>query len=219
MPYMDTVNCLEARVPMHRDRAGHGFKVVDLEELQWLPRHVRGDSDAFPELMDAYRAPVWNYLARCGVSLQLREDLFQDIFLKIHQSAPSYTATRPLRPWVFTIAANTLRNHVRERKRYRQFFAPEELPEPADPNPGIGESEAIAQTKIWLDKAIMELPFSQREVLTLVTLESLPLKEVAAILKVSQNTVKTRLRRARLKLADMLTEYEATGQRQGGSDE
>ena len=119
---------------MSRDRKGHGPRVVDLEELQWLPRHVRGDSKAFSELMSAYRAPVWNYLARCRVNLQLREDLFQDIFLKIHQSAPSYRATWPLRPWVFTIAANTLRNHVRDRKRHRQIFTlAEELPEPIDP--------------------------------------------------------------------------------------
>ena len=65
----------------------------------------------------------------------------------------------------------------------------------------------------------MLLPFSQREVLVLVTLESLPLKEVAAILRVSQNTVKTRLRRARLKLADMLTAHEAKGSTDGGSDD
>lgn len=204
---------------MSRDRKGHGPRVVDLEELQWLPRHARGDDDAFPALMQAYRAPVWNYLARCGVSLSLREDLFQDIFLKIHQSAANYRAPWPLRPWVFTIAANTLRNHVRDRQRYRQIFAPDELPDPPDPKPRADEHVVIAQTKAWLDKAIMQLPFSQREVLVLVTLESLPLKEVAAILKVSQNTVKTRLRRARLQLADMLAAHEAAGQSHGGSND
>ncbi len=204
---------------MNRDHTGHALRVVHLEELQWLPRHARGDADAFPALMDAYRAPVWNYLARCGVSLQLREDLFQDIFLKIHTSAASYRAAWPLRPWVFTIAANTLRNHVRDRQRHRQFFAPDELPDPPDPKPKADESAVIAETKAWVDKAIMQLPFSQREVLVLVTLESLPLKEVAAILKVSQNTVKTRLRRARLKLADMLAAHEAAGQSHGGSDD
>ena len=171
-----------------------------------------GDSNAFAELMEAYRAPVWSYLARCGVNLQLREDLFQDIFLKIHQSAPSYRASWPLRPWVFTIAANTLRNHVRDRKRHRQIFtAHEELPEPVDPKPGLDEIATGVQMQAWLDRAIGQLPFSQREVLVLVTLESLPLKEVAAILKVSQNTVKTRLRRARLRLADMLAAHEGVG--------
>ena len=132
---------------MNRDRTGHALRGVHLEELQWLPRHARGDADAFPALMDAYRAPVWNYLARCGVSLQLREDLFQDIFLKIHTSAASYRAAWPLRPWVFTIAANTLRNHVRDRQRYRQFFAPDELPDPPDPKPKADESAVIAETK------------------------------------------------------------------------
>ncbi len=197
---------------MNRSADARWPQVVDLEELQWLPRHARGDRDAFPTLMEAYRAPVWSYLARCGVSLQLREDLFQDIFLKVHQSAPSYRASWPLRPWVFTIAANTLRNHVRDQQRYRQVFATDELPDAADPQPRTDQSAVIAETKAWLDKAIMQLPFSQREVLVLVTLESLPLKEVAAILKVSQNTVKTRLRRARLKLTDMFAAHEGTEQ-------
>lgn len=196
---------------MNRNRTEHGPEVVDLAELQWLPRHARGDADAFPELMAAYRAPVWNYLARCGVNSQLREDLFQDIFLKIHQSAASYRAAWPLRPWIFTIAANALRNHVRDRQRYRQYFAPDELPDPVDPQLDADESAVIAETKAWLNTAIDDLPFSQREVLVLVTLESLPLKEVAAILKVSQNTVKTRLRRARLRLADMLAAHEGVG--------
>ena len=204
---------------MNRDPEAATAGVVDLEERQWLPRHARGDADAFPELMAAYRAPVWSYLMRCGVSPQLREDLFQDIFLKIHQSAPSYRPSWPLRPWVFTIAANTLRNHVRDQKRFRQFFAPDELPDPPDPLPRADQSAVIAETKAWLDEAIMQLPFSQREVLVLVALESLPLKEVAAILKVSQNTVKTRLRRARLKLTDMLAAHERTEQSPGGSDD
>jgi RNA polymerase sigma-70 factor (ECF subfamily) len=196
---------------MNRNREKHGLKVVDLEEVQWLPRHARGDADAFPQLMAAYRAPVWNYLARCGVNPQLREDLFQDIFLKIHQSAPSYRESWPLRPWIFTIAANSLRNHVRDRQRYRQYFAPDELPDPPSPGPDADGSAVIAETSDWLNSAIDQLPFSQREVLVLVALESLPLKEVAAILRVSQNTVKTRLRRARLKLADMLAAHESGG--------
>ncbi len=204
---------------MNRNRTGHGPKVVDLEELQWLPRHARGDADAFPELMAAYRAPVWNYLGRCGVVPQLREDLFQDIFLKIHQSAPNYRANWPLRPWIFTIAANALRNHVRDRQRYRQYFAPDELPDPPDPQPHAEDRAQIAETRAWLDTAISDLPFSQREVLVLVTLESLPLKEVAAILRVSQNTVKTRLRRARLRLTDMLAAREGVEQSHGDSDD
>ncbi len=206
---------------MIRDSHTNHLQVVDMEELQWLPRHVRGDADAFAELIAAYRAPVWNYLARCGVGVQMRDDLFQDIFLKIHQSAPSYRATLPLRPWIFTIAANTLRNDVRDRQRSRQIFAAEELPEQPDPQPHMDDSAALVETEAWLEQAMMQLPFSQREVLVLAAIERLPLKDVAAIVNVSQNTVKTRLRRARLKLADMLAAHESLsvgpGQSHGGS--
>ena len=193
--------------------------VLDLNERNWLPRHCRGDEQAFEQLLLAYRNLVYNFLYRYGIDQHNRDDLFQDIFLKIHQSAPSYRPSWPLRPWVFTIAANTLRNHVRDQKRFRQFFTTDELPDPPDPLPRAEDIAIIAETKAWLDDAIMRLPFSQREVLVLVALESLPLKEVAAILRVSQNTVKTRLRRARLKLADMLAAHEGTEQSPGDSDD
>jgi RNA polymerase sigma-70 factor (ECF subfamily) len=64
-----------------------------------------------------------------------------------------------------------------------------------------GEALASAsETKQWLERAIGALPLPQREVLTLAAIESLPLAEVASILGIPVNTVKTYLRRARLRL-------------------
>ncbi len=92
--------------------------VVDLEERTWLSRHCRGDASAFPALLEAYRRPVYGYLVRSGVAEANRDDIFQNIFLKIHAAARSYDPTRPLRPWLFTIVANTVRA-PRPRRRPR----------------------------------------------------------------------------------------------------
>ena len=63
--------------------------VVNLDERNWLPRHCRGDGQAFAELVNAYQSPVYGYLVRCGVPPAARDDVFQEIFVKIHLAAAS----------------------------------------------------------------------------------------------------------------------------------
>ena len=184
-------------------------RIVDLEERNWLPRHCRGDHEAFPALLRAYRGPVYNYLVRCGVAETIRDDLFQDIFLRVHAAAASYLPTRPLRPWLFTIIANTVRNHLRGQ-RLRQAAYAEEDAEAPDPRPDA-QGRAEAQELVnWLEQAIADLPLSQRDVLLLVTIEGLPQQEVAEILKMPLNTVKTHLRRARLTLVGALNRHNGS---------
>ena len=105
-------------------------QVVDLEERNWLPRHVRGDKAAFPQLLAAYQARIYGYLTRCGILAHVRDDLFQEIFLKVHRAADSYQPTRPLPPWIFTIAANAVRNHLRGAKN-RALPLEDETTDPA----------------------------------------------------------------------------------------
>ena len=68
-------------------------EVLDLEERNWLPRHCRGDASAFGKLIAAYRALVFTFLHRYGVRSDECDDLFQEIFLKIHLAAGSYQPT------------------------------------------------------------------------------------------------------------------------------
>ncbi len=184
-------------------------RVVGLEERGWLPRHCKGDAAAFPALMDAYRRPVYSYLVRAGIGVQERDDLFQSIFLKIHAAAASYEPARPLAPWLFTIVANTVRNHLRGSQNNPAEAAPEETPELQDPDPGPERAAQARETVAWLVQAIAELPLAQREVLILSTVVGLPQAEVAEALDLPLNTVKTNLRRARLALAKGLALRDA----------
>ena len=194
-------------------------QVVDLEERSWLPRHCRGDSTAFPALMAAYRRPVYSYIVRFGVPESERDDLFQNAFLKIHAAAASYEPGRALAPWIFTIVANTVRNHFRKAKNTASLVADEDLPDPVDPNPGPERVTAARQTVAWIERAVAELPLSQREVLVLATVAGLSLAEVAETLEMPLNTVKTNLRRARLALAEAMAERDGAETRPGGCDE
>ncbi len=179
--------------------------VVDLEERTWLARHRRGDASAFPALMAAYRRPVYSYLVRCGVAEADRDDVFQAIFLKIHAAAGSYDPVRPLAPWLFTIVANSVRNHHRDRPRASSSALSEDDPlDPPDPNPGPEQIASARETLSWLEGALTALPPAQREVLLLTAIVGLRQQDVAQALKLPLNTVKTHLRRARLALAARL---------------
>ncbi|MFH1076378.1 MAG: RNA polymerase sigma factor [Pseudomonadota bacterium] len=170
-----------------------------------LKRHVAGDTNAFPQLVGLFRARVYSYLSRCGINAQTRDDIFQEVFIKIHIAAATYNSDLPLDPWVFTIVANTVRTHYR-KERVREMVKEDQY---------VQEHEALdntqqdileaAQTARWLNKAIQTLPFQQRETLALCSLENMSHSEAATALNIPVNTVKTNLRRARMSLAKLLT--------------
>ena len=191
-------------------------QVVDLEERGWLARHQRGDGSAFPALLEAYRRPVYSYLVRNGVAEAERDDVFQTIFLKIHQAAGRYDPARPLAPWLFTIVANAVRNHLRDRKPPLASVDAEYAPQLADSAPGPERAAQARETVAWLERAIQALPAAQREVLLLVSVAGLRLQEVAECLDLPLNTVKTHLRRARLALAAALAERDAPSRESSG---
>src|SRR6188472_1551800 len=73
-----------------------------------LERHGRGDPQAFAELVRLHSTPVYSYLARCGVPPSERDDLFQEVFCKVHRAlAKEAFPDGPVRPWLLAIAVNT----------------------------------------------------------------------------------------------------------------
>lgn len=188
--------------------------VVDLAERNWLPRHARGEAGAFDELLGAYRTLVLTLLVRWGVEAQHRDDLIQEVFLKVHQAAAGYRPSEPLRPWLVSIVLNTVRNFRRDRGRRQHFMNRLEtgaIDSPAVPAttahvPDLADDVERQATANWLEVRIARLPEPQREVLVLATVKGLRMKEIATLLRLPENTVKTHLRRARMALAEELAE-------------
>lgn len=178
-------------------------EVVALDERRLLPRHCAGDNAAFAELVAAYRAPIYGYLVRCGVGEDVRDDLFQEIFLKVHNGAASYQPDRPLKPWVFTIVANTVRSHCR-KLRVRQLVHQHEGAERPARDPNGHDLAEAHETAVWMDSVIATLPFAQREVVVLGCIEKLDHSEIGTALGMPVATVKTHLFRARAALARAL---------------
>lgn len=195
--------------------------VIDLEERSWLPRHSRGDAEAFGQLMSAYRGFVMTFLWRYGVTPGDRDDLFQEIFLRIHQAASSYQPSQPLRPWIVTIILNTVRNYRRDQFRKSRFlslfFADTKHRGQRDQNQGADQMLEQRSTVHWLESRIRDLPEKQREALVLSTMKGLRMKDIARVMGLPENTVKTHLRRARLALAEDLGRRETPDEKCGAS--
>jgi RNA polymerase sigma-70 factor (ECF subfamily) len=193
------------------DTSEPGGAALNFDEQTWLVRHCRGDKRAFPALLEFYGPRVYAYLVRCGIRDADRDDVCQTVFLKIHASAASFDASRPLAPWIFTIVVNTVRDHFRNCRVNSSPVANDGSLEISDPNPGPERTAAARESLAWLERALRTLPFAQREVLVLATIVGLRQQDIAQSLNLPLNTVKTHLRRARLKLAEDMDEREMPG--------
>lgn len=179
-------------------------EVVHLDTRTLLVRHVKGDPDAFAELIGKFRRRVYSYLVRCGIPAEARDDLFQEIFIKVHHAAPTYQAERPLEPWLFTVVANTVRSYFRKQAVKRRLSGTiDSAPKTQETASGeeVAEAQELAQ---WLELQIAALPENQREVISLYCFQTLSQKDVATILGSPLGTVKTNLHRARAALAKAL---------------
>lgn len=204
--------------------------VVPISDRVLLERHLSGDRDAFAQLMKIYASPIYGTLARCGVRPAERDDLFQEVFEKVHRAARRALPEGPVRPWIFAIAINSVRDAFR-RAKVRSIVRLSDDPvrdsargASADSAHGAGHAPVSARPDRaaeahelagFLDVQIARLPLEQREALVLCALEGLSLEEAANALDVPVNTVKTRVRRARLSLAEAMHRRTLTTDREG----
>ncbi len=171
-----------------------------VEEANLLERHLAGDGRAFEALVQRYKARVYGYIVRSGIPRDEWDDLFQEVFLRIHAAASSYRSERPLDAWVFAITANVVRSWYRRRK-VRTRVVPDPDPPARDTGCDSLQILEIRESVAWLERAVRSLPPVQREVVILSCVEQLPHAEIARALGLPVNTVKTHLRRGRLALA------------------
>ena len=198
------VQCIEVPLsPVRSDSpsTAQAGRVCDRREL--IARHLRGDSNAFAELIHEFKAPVYSYILRSGVRGGAEDDIFQEVFIKVHGAASSYQSERPLEPWLFTIVANTVRTHFR-KQRVRELANEESRSSPPDDTASVHDLAEAQETISWLEQALQKLPFAQREAILLCGVKQLSQTEVAEILGIPVNTLKTNLKRGRDTLAQAL---------------
>jgi RNA polymerase sigma-70 factor (ECF subfamily) len=200
---------------MEENHGRTGARVIPLEGRAFLERHRAGDPTAFPALVATFRSSIYGYLTRCGVALSERDDLFQEVFLRVHRAASEASPTGPVAPWVFAIAVNIVRTHFR-RTKVRAIVQLDGAPDAdvATLAPGPDHELEARRTVAWLEARIACLPLEQREALVLCAIEGMELRDAADALGVPVDTVKTRLRRARIALAEARAKLDGRAERE-----
>jgi RNA polymerase sigma-70 factor (ECF subfamily) len=201
-------NASPGRVDRHINRIAGEKTDEDL-----LAAYRQGDRSSFAALVERYQRELFHFLVRFLGDRAAAEDIFQETFLQVHQSADQFDLQRRFRPWLFTIAANKARDLMRSQARRPtnplqanisggddesgQFI---DLMESADPMPG----EAMEREELQkvVQKTVEGMPEHLREILLLSYFHQFPYKEISDILQIPLGTVKSRLHAAVAYFAD-----------------
>jgi len=166
-------------------------RVLSDEEL--MARYVGGHQSAFDELFRRHSQVLLRVLQRQLRRPQDAQDLLQQTFLQLHRNRRDFDTSRPLRPWLFTIAMNLKREYFRRaaRKPETPLDPGQEFRHPSESPRGQERSEASEAVSF----ALSRLTEDQREVISLHWLGGIPLPEVAEIVGASVSAVKVRAHR------------------------
>ncbi len=145
-------------------------------------------------LFDRHRQGVFLYLLRIVGQAETARDLTQEVFLRVTRARPPEAEPSALRAWIFTIARNLARNHVRDGAR-----RPEAV-ELADP-----PSAASQETAAMLHEALGALPALDRDIFLLREKLGLSYDEIALSCDLTPDGVRSRLHRARQQLRTSLS--------------
>lgn len=176
-----------------------------------LARCVRGERDAVALLYRRESGAVYRYaLALCGDEA-LALDAMQEAFTQLLQQPRGYEPGRgSLGAYLAGIARHHLLARWREARRFVALLeGVEEESDSAYPQPSSPATDQLLVREQSLEAlwaGIRRLPWSQREALVLVDLQERPYREAAAVAGVSEDVLRTRLHRARHRLASLLEE-------------
>lgn len=158
------------------------------------------EQEAFERLVTAYRRRVFGLGYSILRDRAAAEDLAQEVFVKLWQALPRYDGRAQLSTWIYAITRNTAVSALRARRRSVSMSDAGVLAEVE----GIAAAPAAEPEDARLRRQVDKLPEKQRQAVTLYYLDERPVSEVAEMMGLPVNTVKTHLHRARASLAAAL---------------
>jgi RNA polymerase sigma-70 factor (ECF subfamily) len=168
-----------------------------------MARYAAGDPHAFDALFHRYEARGYAFFLRRTGSSEQAQDLYQELFLRIHRARHRYDAARPFAPWLFQIARRLLVDQLRCAHRAHEVPMGEREPraECSDSERHLGDREA-------LDRVLESLSREERHILVSSKLQGLEYPEIAAELGKSAQAVRKVASRAlqRLRAAAIVEE-------------
>ncbi len=173
-------------------------------EAETIGRVLDGDTESFRLLVERYERTVVHMISRITGDNHSCEDLAQDVFLTAFAKLKTFDPARShFSTWLLTIARNKSINALK-KKRPRTIEVSPDRVDPGTPLAAAVRREAFAR----LDQALISLPDKQRRAFVLVEFEGLSYEQTAQIEGTRMGTIKSRVSRAKAKLAETLRQNE-----------
>jgi RNA polymerase sigma-70 factor (ECF subfamily) len=164
-----------------------------------------GDERSFELLLQRYRTPLVNFLYRM---VRAREDLAQEVFLRVYRARKDYVPSAKFTTWLFRIATNLALNSVRDNRHQRMEVSLDapvtvdaedgdaKVLDIAEKHPNIEQYMVEEARKKMIRHAIDKLPEKQRAAVLLHKYQELDYGDIAKILECSESALKSLLFRA-----------------------
>ena len=165
-----------------------------------------GDQQAFEYLFTRYRDALMRLFEQRLEEKTMASDLLQETFIKVYLHIHDYSKNYTFGQWVYSIARNTLVDHL--RRKSGDVSLDERFRAPLATSPSPEESVIINQTRAHFYNALEELTPEYRQVIEMRFLEEYSYEEIAEKLGRPLNTIKTQIRRARATICKMIIEKE-----------
>jgi RNA polymerase sigma-70 factor (ECF subfamily) len=183
------------------------WKGIIMNDTELMKRYAAGDEGAFQELVSQYKDSVYAFLRRFLNQSDLVDDVFQETFMQLYVSRDTFDQSRPLRPWLFTIAANKAKDALRRMQRIdsanlgsmfdSEDYSIDDVLNALDCDTHMPYDDLIRdETAESVKRIISHMPAKLREILILAYFHKFSYAEIAGILGIPVGTVKSRLHTA-----------------------
>ena len=184
------------------------FKYSD-EKL--ILRFQEGDINAYNELVKRYKDRLLNFVFRYFNNVQQSEDVVQDTLIKLYTHASYYKNVAKFSTWIFTIAKNNALTELRKNKRKKTDSLWTEDGQVIDINSKEESLDSKIQNEIAIDqlnKFLDEIPENFRMAVVLRDFQELSYEEISKILEIPIGTIKSRINRGRIQLAEKMKHFK-----------
>jgi RNA polymerase sigma-70 factor (ECF subfamily) len=178
-----------------------------LSDVELMSRLAAGEVEMLGELYVRYDGMVKAALGRFAsdISLEEREDLAQEVFIAVNDSAPRFPAGVEVRPWLYGVAVKKARawrrsNWIRAKLLRKKRGTPVGMALSVDASPA-----RRSELRQLIVRVLASLPEAEREVVMLRAIEGFSGEEIARILGISHGSVRVRLHRARARIEASLS--------------
>lgn len=179
------------------------LRLSALTDEQLMQRAAHGSERAFEELYNRHARRLQGFFSRrLGGDSDLAADFMQDAFLRVYAARESYQKGKNFRAWLYTIAYNLCKNHLRNRLT----FINEEKEDIDDTDIEIQMDKNLLREA--LQKVLRELPEPYAMPFSLHYEEELTIPQVAQITSLPEGTVKSRLHKTMTIIKQKLKQYD-----------